>query len=467
MTINGLGVGAASGGGGVGTFTYDTNNAEEMSVLVAGGLGESETGGPVMNFVPRSGGNGFAGQTFYNTAGRWSSGDNLDDSLRSIGIRQAGGVISAYDVSGSLGGPIKRDKLWFFGSYRQLSTAQGVEGIFGNAYAFDPSHWDYLRDDSLSVRDVQGRKIYQARFTGQVTQKNRVMFSQQNEYRCQGSTATLSGEGCRARESDWTAMGSTTLSPEASDRYFDFPYWLTQGTWTSTVTSRLLLEAGAQPPRVSRWSRHRTARRREEPDSGRRAGGDRRPPGQLRYRGINTVGDSYQNIKNWRASVSYVTGAHNLKVGYSGGYQRADVALITGESQLTYRFNNGVPNQFTFRLPDFRTSNRTMTSALFAQDTWTFQRLSLQGAVRYDRAWSWSPAEGNGTTRTSRFNAAPVQFERTASVNAYQRYLAAGRCGVRRLRQRQDSGQVRRRPLPRAGDQRHARTRRTIRRAGS
>jgi hypothetical protein len=95
------------------------------------------------------------------------------------------------------------------------------------------------------------------------------------------------------------------------------------------------------------------------------------------------------------------------------------VALISGESHMTYRFNNGVPNQFTFRLPDFRTRNVTMTSALYAQDTWTFRRLTLQGALRYDRAWSWSPAEGNGTTATSRFNAAPIEFERTASVDAY------------------------------------------------
>src|SRR6185369_16789759 len=59
VQINGMTVGAASGGGGVGTLTYDTNSAEETSVMVAGGLGESETGGPVMNLVPRSGGNGF------------------------------------------------------------------------------------------------------------------------------------------------------------------------------------------------------------------------------------------------------------------------------------------------------------------------------------------------------------------------------------------------------------------------
>ena len=48
VQVNGMTVGAASGGGGVGTLVYDTNNAEETSVAVAGGLGESETGGPIM-----------------------------------------------------------------------------------------------------------------------------------------------------------------------------------------------------------------------------------------------------------------------------------------------------------------------------------------------------------------------------------------------------------------------------------
>jgi hypothetical protein len=423
MTINGMGVGAASGGGGVGTLIYDTINAEEMSVLVSGGLGESDTGGPVVNLVPRSGGNTFAGQSFYNAAGKWSSGDNVDDFLRSIGIREAGGVISAYDASVSLGGPVMRDRIWFYGGYRKILTAQGVEGIFGNAYALDPAHWDYLRDDSISVRDVQGRDSYQARFTGQVTPRNRLSFSQENQYRCQGSTVTSSADGCRQRGTDWVAMGSTTLSPEASDRYFDFPYWLTQATWTSTVSSRLLLDGGfsrlAYPGGAGTGS----------PDGARnliqvveQAAID----GHLAnygYRGMDTTGGSYQNIKNWRAAASYVTGAHNLRVGYQGGYQRIDNGLITGntgDSQLAYRFNNRVPNQFTFRLPDWRTSNRTMTSALFVQDTWTSGRLSLQGAVRYDRAWSWAPADGNGTTLTSPFNAAPIQFERTASVDAYQ-----------------------------------------------
>ena len=260
VQVNGMTVGAASGGGGVGTLVYDTNNAEETSVVVAGGLGESETGGPVMNFVPRSGGNMFSGQSFFNTAGEWSSGNNLDDFLRGIGIPEPAGIINSYDASVALGGPILRDKLWFFGSYRKLTTAQRVEGIFGNAYAFDASRWDYLRDDSLSVRDVQGRTMYQGRLTAQLTPKNRVTFSQENQYRCQGSSESFGGDGCRSRGDDWTAMGSTTLSPEASDRYFDFPYYLMQGTWT----------VGRDEPPAARGRRSAGSRTRVERERDRR-----------------------------------------------------------------------------------------------------------------------------------------------------------------------------------------------------
>jgi hypothetical protein len=419
VQVNGLTVGAASGGGGVGTLVYDTNNAEETSVAVAGGLGESETVGPVMNFVPRSGGNTFSGQSFFNTAGGWSTGNNLDDYLIGIGIPEPAGIINSYDASFSLGGPILRDKLWFFGSYRKLTTAQNVEGIFGNAYAFDASHWDYKQDPGLSVRDVQGRTMFQGRFTAQPTPKNRFTFSQENQLRCQGSTETFSDSGCRTRGDDWTAMGSTTLSPEASDRYFDFPYYLTQGTWSATATNKLLIEAA-----LSRLS-YAGGAGTGSPDGAfdliqvvEQVARDGHPA-NYGYRGINTVGDSYQNIKNWRASASYVTGAHNFKAGYQGGYQSANGGTITGESGLRYRVSNGIPNQFTFRLPDFHTANRTMTTAIYGQDTWTLGRLSLQGALRYDRAWSWAPSEGNGTTETGPFNAAPISFEQTPSVDAF------------------------------------------------
>jgi len=422
MSINGLTVAAAFNGGGVSSLTYDTTNVEEVSVLVSGGLGENETGGPTMNLVPKSGGNRFSGQAFFNTAGDWSRGDNIDDALRQVGITKGPGIKSSYDASGSLGGPIKRDRLWFFGSYRSYSTTTGVSGIGANKYAGDPSHWDYLRDDSLEPRLIQGRKIWSARGTAQVTPKNRVTFSQENQYRCEGSTLTTNGQGCRTRGSDWIALGSTMQSPEANTGYFDFPYWVTQATWTSTLTSKLLLETG-----YSRFAYRHAGGPGQVPPDGIL---DLIPvteqlaidghPANFTYRGLGTYLNNFGNPNSWRAAASYVTGSHNMKAGYQGSYLVADSEFNTNVSQLAYRFSNHIPNQFTYRLPTFQTADRTKVAALFVQDTWTRGQLTVQGALRYDQASSFSPAEHNGTTLTSRFNTAPIGIERTNGVNAYR-----------------------------------------------
>ena len=422
VQINGMNVAAAMNGAGVSTLTYDTANVEELSVSITGGLGESETGGPAMNLVPRSGGNQFSGQAFYSSAGDWSRGDNIDDELRSIGITKGPGIINAYDTSASLGGPIRRDRLWFFGSYRRYSTTSGVIGIGGNAYALDAAHWDYLRDDSLEPRSVEGRDDWAGRVTAQITPRNRVIFSQQNQYRCQGSTVTTTaGTGCRTRGDDWIALGSTTTSPEANNGYHDFPYYVTQATWTAPATNRVLLEAG-----YSRFA-FRSGRGPGivAPDGNmslipvtEQSAIDGHPA-NFTYRALGSYNLTIANPNNWRASMSYVTGSHNIKVGYQGAYQRDNNTVIANEPQLVYRFNNRVPNQFTARLPAWETGNRTATTSLFVQDSWTRSRLTLQGAIRYDRASSWSPAEGNGTTQTSFLNPEPIQFERTDSVNAY------------------------------------------------
>ncbi len=168
MSINGMVVAASFNGGGVSSLAYDANNVDEVSVVVAGGLGDTDVGGPVMNLVPRTGGNSFKGQVFMNYAGGWSTGNNLDDALRNqqTPITLGPGIIHSYDVNPSYGGPIKRDRLWFWGSYRKFETAQGVEGIFANKFALDATHWDYLKDTSIAARNYQGRDIFQGRVTG-------------------------------------------------------------------------------------------------------------------------------------------------------------------------------------------------------------------------------------------------------------------------------------------------------------
>ena len=81
MAINGMTIAAPFNGGGVSTYILDSVNVDEIAVAVAGGLGETDIGGPVMNLVPRSGGNQFRGSAFINNAGDWSRGNNLTPEL--------------------------------------------------------------------------------------------------------------------------------------------------------------------------------------------------------------------------------------------------------------------------------------------------------------------------------------------------------------------------------------------------
>ncbi len=426
MLINGMPVAASFNGGGVSTFIYDVANTDEMQVLVSGGLGEAEAGGPSVNLIPRSGGNTFNGSAFYSGTGNNLRSDNIDDYLRSVGLTRPPALLNQYDVSGSLGGPILRDRLWFFGSVRDFGSATFVEGLFANRYAGDATRWDYAQDTSIEGRSANRRDIFQFKLTGQVSARNRVSFSHEYQHRCSGSAISSGGSGCRVPESDWIGLGSLTASPETWPGYHDFPYHVTQATWTSPISNKVLLEAG--------FSRFQYLW----------AGFGQAPPDALTglipvtesqaidnhraaftYRGMyDPLGfgwaDNDANPNNWRASMAYVTGSHNLKVGYQGSYQRSLQARDANTTLLRYTMNNRVLNGVGYTLATrWEQNDRTATSAVFVQDQWTKGRFTLQGALRYDRASSWAPAEGNGTTEISRFNPAPITFPRTVSVSGY------------------------------------------------
>src|SRR5205814_604043 len=239
MTVNGMTTAAARSGG-VSSYVYDTPNAEEVAITVGAGLGESEIGGPVMNLVPKSGGNTFSGMAFFNNAGNWSRGDNLTDDLRSIGLTQTPGIISSYDVSGSFGGPILKDRLWFFGSYRNLDTQTAVEGITANANAGNASRWDWV-GSPVNARLVQDRQMAIGRLTGQLG-KSRVSFNSEYQHRCEGTPLSVGTTGCHSRGDDWIGLGSNSApfqSPEATSTaargYFDGPFYVNQPVWALPV----------------------------------------------------------------------------------------------------------------------------------------------------------------------------------------------------------------------------------------
>jgi hypothetical protein len=437
--VDGVSVNGPFGQNSVTQFAFDVANAQEMQVMVGGGLGESETGGPIANIIPKSGGNAYSGNFFISGTRSGLQDDNVTADLQQRGIDQAPTVRKNWDGSAGVGGPILRDRFWFFGNVRTVGIAQVVAaGMRPNLFLGDNTQWGYAPDTSVETRFTESKLDLSGRLTGQVTPRNRVTFSYQPQYRCLGSTLTADVDGCRVRGEGWIGapFGSETTAPEAGPGYQDGPVSLTQGTWTSTVSSRHLVEAalsrfwygiigsGAMPPDAPMGLIGVTeqSNRYGRPNQSYRA-----PYGWGEYDTISW---------NWRAAWSYVTGSHSAKLGYQGTQMKYDWVNYTNPSLMRYTFNSPLaaaapgqplppptplnPTAVSYTITEeFENANRAVAHSFFLQDQWTRGRMTLQGALRYDYVYSWAPAEGNGTDGTSRFTSTPIRFERTDSVTGY------------------------------------------------
>jgi hypothetical protein len=432
FNVNGMPVANAFAGGGGSSLVYDTVNTDEVAFTIAGGMGETDVGGPVLNIIPRSGGNTFQGQAFTNFSNDAMRGSNLTPELMAPtpgpNLRETPGIIKAYDANISYGGPIVRDRLWFFGSYRRLNTETAVEGVVGNANAFNLSRWDWAEDRSLTARTSAGRTMYIGRITAQAATKHRVSVNWESQQRCDGTPLKADTDGCHTRGSNWVAATATS-SPEASLNYLEVPYTVVQGRWTNPMTNKLLLEAGG-----TYYSYLHAGGFLSLPPDGifdigvtelstainPATGTPYAPRANYVYRAVSEYRDDTASPNNWNGSLAYVTGSHSMKVGYQGAFQMASTIRHSNPTLLSYNFTQGVPTAFTVRIPEWGTADRTWTQAFFVQDMWTRGRLTLQGALRYDHAWSYSPAGLSGSTVAEpRLGLSAVAFPRTPSVDAF------------------------------------------------
>ncbi|HXH25776.1 MAG TPA: TonB-dependent receptor [Vicinamibacterales bacterium] len=434
--VDGLSTGSAFNGGGVSGYIIDTSNVQEMQVTTSGGLGETEVGGPQVNFIPKTGGNTFSGSFFGSGAGDWSMGSNLDDRLRSFGIPEPPTLYKNWDLQASLGGPFRRDRLWFFATYRDFGSHDDILGMYANKNAGDPTKWTYERNPDVKARNAVSRTIAALRLTAQVTPRNKVGFYWDHQFACDGSALTRDADTCRKPGTNWVASGTSTIAPEAASGaqgtaggafgYADAWQKVWQATWTSPVTNKLLLEAGASTY-ISKWGwmeqpgAIRNLIQVQEQNSFDACPGPEvcLTPANLVFRALDWNFNNMQNPTYMRASASYVTGAHNMKVGWVSAYNRTDNINHYNYNRLNYRTLNGVPNQLTMNFGDWIIKDRSQYHGFYVQDSWTVGRATLQGAVRYDRAWSWSP-EGQGAEGPSdRFRTAPITFPRTEGVRGF------------------------------------------------
>ena len=421
IQIDGMNVGSAFNGGGVAGYGYDTTNAQEVQLTVAGGLGEADRGGPQFNIVPKTGGNTFSGTYFGSLAGEWSQGNNVDDTLRSYGIPEPTKIIKNWDTSFSMGGPILKDRIWFYAVARTFGEYTDIAGRFGNLNAGNPTRWDYVVDQSIKSRSAGSRKIGGTRVTGQLSERNKVSAYYDYQMTCAGSSYAKDADACRVRGDDWIGVyGFGTWSPEASQKS-DGPEHIMQFSYTAPMTSKLLLEA-AFSQFFSNWSPTAPAGALDYapfiPVQERSLAGGVPVPNMV-YHGYAGLSNNHQTHNTWRGSLAYVTGTHSMKVGYQAAYEVTDIFGDFATHGLQYRFNAGVPDQITQRITKWQQANRTRWDAFYVQDQWTRNKLTLQGALRYERAWSFFPEGLNGLLTDSVFGGPVRTLPEAKGVNSY------------------------------------------------
>jgi hypothetical protein len=412
LQVDGMNVGASRGGGGVSGYSVDTANVQEVTFRTSGGLGEAETGGPYMNIVPKTGGNNFRGSASFQFANSSLQSDNYNDALRSV-LSKPSTLLQLYDVDGALGGPIKKDKLWFFFLSRTYGSGTSVTGMFANKNAGDPNAWTYVADPTLQARNDGSTIANGLRLTYQINQKSKLNLFWDSQQGCSGAAwIGTNAKACRQTPDGWIEGGTGTIAPEGGVYGNTAPQRIQQVTYTNTLSSRMLFEFGYSAYN-SRWGGPQGPGNptkdfiqvREQAGS---------IPG-LCYRSISTLcgagfatSTGWISANTWHADISYVTGSHNIKFGYNGLYDYDNQDSNGANSQgLVYQFNNGVPNQFWELSGIFKSQWRTRYDAFFAQDSWTYGRMTLQGAVRFEHAWSYYPPESIGGTRFIPYSVIP------------------------------------------------------------
>jgi hypothetical protein len=400
ITNNGVNVSTLQAGGNIGGSTPDVSASSEVTIDTSAVGADQPTGGVRINMIPRDGGNTFAASSFFSFTNDSLTGSNLTDRLKGLGLASADKVLRNMDVNPAFGGPVLKDRFWFWLSGRETIADSQPAGIFYNKNAYDVTKWNYEADESRPGENKGVWHSLQLRGTVQANQKNKFAFTwvQQNYCRCPDR------------------VGATIAPESAQDRRF--PRLQQQhAEWTSPVTSRLLVEAvgmhlferwGNMDPRVSDGNFFfpgGSLDNQSQADALRVLIPVLEQSTGLLYHGGNAYNGNVNNnywgntvVPNfyYRAAVSYVTGTHNMKVGFNRSHGYLNVQQYQFQP-YTYRFNNGVPNQVTmWAMPLETKTNEDNDLGLFAQDRWTLNRWTLSGGIRFDMFQSSFPEQHVG-----------------------------------------------------------------------
>jgi hypothetical protein len=359
FAIDGMAVNWGGGAGGSTMVYYDQGMFEEVDFKTSAIPAEVSIGGVFMNMVTKAGGNNWRGDIRYYFANDAMQNENFAEVTKTYNFAGGNPVVTQYDFNATAAGPVKKDTIWFFGSYRRWRVDKYVLAVL-NA---DGSH---PVDDNF-IWNASGK------MTAQVTQNHRFAavynYNQKNRLHRQDQGPAF------------IETKATTVQVQ--------PGFTTQLKYTGILKGNSVFEStlggsgGTYPERYQKDVLITDLRREDT----------------VLSKAWSAGPSSYEN-PNYRLQFDNVFshtrtalgGTHNFKAGvqYTKLFYQEKVR-INGDIRLFYA--NTVPYQVrVYNTPVISTSY-IQSTGFFAQDSWSVHNLTLNVGFRYDRANGWIPAQ--------------------------------------------------------------------------
>ena len=427
------GIAYNNGAGRGGSFTAIAPNSatiQEISYETGALSAESEVAGLRSNIIPKDGGNQFAGFLFGAFTNHSLQTNNLSPELVSQGLTSVDRVDYIYDFNPAAGGPIAKDKLWFYASFRQWKTNTFAAGLYYNKSTVPQA---YVPDTSRPAFEGDRDQNASLRLTWQASPKNKINLQHQwadqlrDHFYSQSTT-------------------NRTQAPEATIYYHGQPSYLAQATWNAPLTSKLLFEAGAG------FANKDFQYFLQTPDGV--------TPATPAFSDLGTgyswgsLGSPYGHNAthnfNAKFTTSYVTGSHAAKVGITFQHDSALHHPEPDEQRRDLSAAQWRPGA------DYAVCDAALDLWEYTQGEHRSLRAGSVDAQAADaQRWASGSTTTTTTSRPTTNGPGPLvpnrntTFPEVDNVAELEERLAAYRRRVRPVRQRQDGGQGQHRPLPR------------------
>jgi hypothetical protein len=370
MLFDGMRYNQGVGTGGVrNAISSNDGNVEQISFATAALSAESEVGGFVHNIIPKEGGNRFAGSFATNYSGSGFQWNNLSVSPAD-GALSPDSIRKTWDFNPAVGGPVVKDRLWFFSAYRNWGYERQVANRFFNQ---TPTGLTYIPDLQRPAIDYQQKIDRNLRLTQKLTSQTKVSAYYANQ----------------ADLGDYR-YGNRLTSPEALTYLRQNPNYMAQARW-SRASASLLYDAGFTFVNNDFLFTPNLANEQSLP------GITELRTGVIWRNPVGTWGHNASHQMNLTGSVSHVSGSHTIKVG--GLFLRANVnqtqeAVADGTS---WRFLDGRPSAIVvFATPLRFRENLNAQIGAFVQDQWRIERLTLNLGLRFDSYNASVPEQNQG-----------------------------------------------------------------------